>query len=305
MSVVSVEEAQPREPAPAGAGVRIFTRAPVTPGWIADRLLPAVRELREAGPAEPRLRYGWLGGPHVDVVAGTAPAGGWAAFAGSLDAGPPAADCLAPRDYLDQARIRGRLEAVPPPYLPMREHGAIELVPAADVATGPVAAAESLLSVPMCDTIDAVARNPGDARTVLTEMFVALADAHPRGFAHGVAGFREYAGAFLERWGPDRDLRRGFATRLAAERPVLRDAAERLRAGTAGPLATAWAAGFAAARDVFSAAAEPGGPAAETLSPADDPALRSVIEVFHGQLHLLTVTQAQRYYMYYAVGEAQ
>ncbi|MEU0967527.1 hypothetical protein ABZ357_19605 [Streptomyces sp. NPDC005917] len=95
--------------------------------------------MRDRGGAVVRLRRGWLHGPHVDII-GRGALGQelpWDAIARQLDAGPlPGDRALDEETYLAQAREFGRLEAVPPPYLPMREHGEVDFLGPHDVAPG-------------------------------------------------------------------------------------------------------------------------------------------------------------------------
>ncbi|MFD6619686.1 hypothetical protein ACFWFB_31060 [Streptomyces albidoflavus] len=75
-------------------GVRLHTRMPVTPAWLARYVVPAARELSGRGVPGVQVRRGWLHGPHIDLLApaggGGAPVGGvdWAAVSAGLDAGP-------------------------------------------------------------------------------------------------------------------------------------------------------------------------------------------------------------------------
>ncbi|WP_405477749.1 FAD-dependent monooxygenase [Streptomyces sp. NBC_00009] len=72
-------------------GVRLHTRMPVTPGWLARHVVPGARALSERGTPAVQLRRGWLHGPHVDVLAlALAVPGGpdWTEVGDLLDAGP-------------------------------------------------------------------------------------------------------------------------------------------------------------------------------------------------------------------------
>ena len=108
---------------PAGqGGVRLYTRGPVSHAWLARYAVPAWQRASEGGRRLAHLRRGWRYGPHVDLVVDGASPAQLRDLAQGLDAGPaPAAgEAVTETDYLPMARELGRLEAVPPPYLPMR-----------------------------------------------------------------------------------------------------------------------------------------------------------------------------------------
>jgi hypothetical protein len=237
-------------------GVRLFTRAPVTLPWLARSVVPVARGLHEDGQLGVRLRRGWLHGAHIDVLArgamGRTPA--WAGLAAGLDAGPLDPEkAVGEETYLAQAREFGRLEAVPPPYLPMAEHGAVELLGPADVAARDAGlqdlpeldVVESVLCGPLPGAIEELAGHPALGPVRLVEAFAALADAHFLGLAHGVFSFRSHAEAFLAWAGPSMDMRPVFAHRLAGEADLLRPAIEQRLRGDAGPAAAAWRTAFA------------------------------------------------------------
>src|SRR5699024_3519801 len=69
-------------------GVRLYTRAPFTLGWLSDAVLPLVHRANGPGPDRVYLRRGWLHGPHVDVVGTEDTAGDWRDLAAAWDAGP-------------------------------------------------------------------------------------------------------------------------------------------------------------------------------------------------------------------------
>ena len=238
-------------PADEVVGVRLFTRAPITLPWLARSIVPVARGLHQDGQPGVRLRRGWLHGSHVDVLArparGRAPA--WDDVAAGLDAGPlDPATAVGEETYLDQAREFGRLEAVPPPYLPMAAHGAVELLGPDDVAFRDAGMAglseldlvDSVLTVPLLSAIDELAARPALASTRLAEAFAALADAHYLGLAYGVFSFRSHAEAFLAWAAPTKDLRPVFAARLAGEVAALRPVVEQRLTGDVSAAAAAW-----------------------------------------------------------------
>jgi hypothetical protein len=238
------------------AGVRLFTRAPVTLGWLSRSVVPLARAVRDSGGAVVRLRRGWLHGPHVDII-GRGALGQelpWESLARQLDAGPlPGDRALDEETYLAQAREFGRLEAVPPPYLPMREHGEVEFLSPDDVAPGDpllhglreAEVVHGVLCPPLMNTIEELTRDPSLATTRLAEAFVALGDSYFLGLAHGAFSFRSHAEAFLAWAAPSKDMRPVFAARLAKEAPLLRTVVEQRLAGEVGPAAAEWRTAFA------------------------------------------------------------
>ncbi|WP_327430508.1 hypothetical protein [Streptomyces sp. NBC_01236] len=238
------------------AGVRLFTRAPVTLGWLSRSVVPLARAVRDSGGAVVRLRRGWLHGPHVDII-GRGALGQelpWETLARQLDAGPLLGDrALNEETYLAQAREFGRLEAVPPPYLPMREHGEVEFLGPDDVAPSDpllhglreAEVVHGVLCPPLMNTIEELTRDPSLATTRLAEAFVALGDSYFLGLAHGAFSFRSHAEAFLAWAAPSKDMRPMFATRLAKEAPLLRTVVEQRLAGEVGPAAAEWRTAFA------------------------------------------------------------
>ncbi len=98
------------------AGVRLYSRVPITPRWLAKTVLPVSRRLREDHRAALlHLRRGWLYGPHIDIVARSVPgrpaldwAGGIAAALDAFAEGPAVTD---EETYLAQAREMAAWEA--------------------------------------------------------------------------------------------------------------------------------------------------------------------------------------------------
>jgi hypothetical protein len=238
------------------AGIRLYTRGPVTLPWLSEHVVPVARRLHQEGHAVVRIRRGWLGGPHVDVIAyaGVGREPRWLELAREIDAGPlDPATALSEEAYLGQAREFGRLEAVPPPYLPMAEHGSIGFLD--PVTAGPRQQAlrglrawdivQSALTVPLLDTIDELAVHPGRGSLRLAEAFAALADSYSLGLAHGAFSFRSHAEAFFAWARPTKDVRPAFAARLDRERETLRPVVEQRLAGMVSPSAAAWRTAFA------------------------------------------------------------
>jgi hypothetical protein len=233
-------------------GVRLYTRAPVTVPWLSRTAVPVARKLQDSGFAIVYLRRGWLHGPHVDIVACGARRRGpeWSEIAEWLDAGEldPAA-ALPDETYLAQAREFGRLEAVPPPYLPLREHGAVEFLGPHDLTSAEPRLDQlrdicfNVMGKPLMGTIDELAGG-ADATVRLAEAFLALADTHFLGPAYGVFSLRSHVEAFLAWAAPTADARPAFAGRLAAESARLRPVVEQRLADRPSPTAAAWRTAF-------------------------------------------------------------
>ncbi|WP_329283271.1 hypothetical protein [Streptomyces sp. NBC_00691] len=262
MGVDALERTAVKPDSDGLTGVRLHTRMPVTPAWLARYVVPVARALNEAGAPAVQLRRGWLHGPHVDILARDAtgvPGGGpdWDGVARALDAGPldpPRA--LTEETYLDQAREFGRLEAVQPPYLPLREHGAVERIGGAD--GGPSAATardprlgrfrtvvHGALTPALLRTIDGLAGEPGTGTLRLAEAFVALADTHTLGLGYGVFSPRSHVEAFLAWAAPTKDVRPVFRQRLAQDAAALRRVVEQRLSGEVSATAAAWRTGLA------------------------------------------------------------
>ncbi|MGW0614126.1 hypothetical protein [Streptomyces sp. NPDC002788] len=263
------------------AGVRLYTRAPVTLAWLSATLVPLARSLRESTGTVVRLRRGWLHGPHVDVIGhnvlGRDP--DWESVARKLDAGPlPAARALDEETYLRQAREFGRLEAVPPPYLPMREHGEVEFLGRDDLVPADprlrtlreTEVVQGALTSPLLNTIEELARDPSLATTRLAEAFCALGDSYFLGLAYGAFSFRSHAEAFLAWAAPSKDMRPAFADRLAREAPLLRTVVEQRLAGDVGPAAAQWRTAFAYCTGVLDGAVREGRLTPATLDAIND-----------------------------------
>lgn len=235
------------------AGLRLHTRAPVTVPWLSRAVVPVARALQDNGFSIVYLRRGWLHGPHVDIVGRGARLGGahWPEIAGRLDAGElDPATALTDEAYLAQAREFGRLEAVPPPYLPLREHGAVDFLGPADLVSAEPRLDQlrdiscTVMAKPLLRTIDEVALGRADATVRLAEAFVALADTHVLGPAYGVFSLRSHVEAFLAWAAPTADARPAFAKRLAQESALLRPVVEQRLADEPGPAAAAWRTAF-------------------------------------------------------------
>lgn len=246
------------------AGVRLYSRVPITPRWLAKTVLPVSRRLREDHRAALlHLRRGWLHGPHIDIVARSVPgrpALDWAGIAAALDAGPAEGPAVTDEEtYLAQAREMGRLEGVAPPYLPMRDHGATEALSLSSVETWPQPLQDlrelalDQLDRPLTTTVEQLAGEPREAPVRIMEAFAALAAAHQHGAGNGAFSMRSHAEAFFAWAAARKDPRPAFAQRLAVDAPRLRPVVERALSGTPDHGTSAWARAFAYSMGAFDA----------------------------------------------------
>ena len=136
-------------------GVRVYLHSPVRRPYLAAVVAPEVHGLaRHFGAHRIHVRTGWRSAPHYELRA--EPRAGrpidWPAVAAALAEGataipPPAVDGAA---YLHTATELGRIEAVPPPYLPLQPHGATELLAPARRRAGPARRAARPRASPSC-----------------------------------------------------------------------------------------------------------------------------------------------------------
>ncbi|MFD0773778.1 hypothetical protein ACFQZ2_07545 [Streptomonospora algeriensis] len=233
-------------------GVRLYTRAPFTVGWLSGTVLPVVRRANGGGPDAVHVLRGWLHGTHVDVVGPDGAGIDWGAIADAWDAGPLDPDtALTEATYLDRAREFGRLENVEPPYLPVRAHGAAELLGPRPAGNGRSRLREleevvlRTLCRPLLSTAERMAADPSRATALLAEAYLALADTHAMGPSYGTFSFRSHAEGFFAWSSPRKDPRPAFAERLARDSAQIRPAAEQCLAGEPGPSAAQWRTAFA------------------------------------------------------------
>jgi hypothetical protein len=249
-------------------GLRLFTRTKVTPKWLCRAVVPAFRALQDDGTFILYVRRGWLHGPHVDLIAHDV-AGqrfSWANISARLDPGPlaPEEQALSEQTYLDQAREFGRLERVPPPYLPLRPHATVESLAASDVAlwSEPLDSmrkiALSRISRPLINTLERLADEPHAATIRVAEAFIAVANAHYLGAAFGVFSLRSHAEAFLAWASPRTDPRPAFGRRLVTDAPLLRPLVERILHDEPGPEAAGWQTAFGYCMGAFDGAVASG-----------------------------------------------
>ncbi|MEU1630989.1 hypothetical protein ABZ746_38260 [Streptomyces sp. NPDC020096] len=204
-------------------------------------------------------RRGWLHGPHADLVLrtpySTPPgieelSGLLRAAAGAVPASSGEPDEEA---YLRQARLLGRLEGEPGPYLPLEAHGSVRILtePRAAVTVNDP---RTVLAQARDDvrTMLTGALTPGESRTAdpgawtayLAGAFVEAAALVPGGLPLGSLSFRSHAEAFLATTAGTHDYRADFTARLDADRSVLAPLVrERMESGVPGaPGAGTWQA---------------------------------------------------------------
>ncbi len=246
-----------RPPRPEVVGLRVHTHTEITPAWVRDSVLPLWDDARAGGRQMVSLRRGWLGGPHVDIVAVGPGSSTWAALARTVDAGPAPETPLSPEDYLDRARVRGQLENVAPPYLPLREHGSAILLDRPAVERGHPATArlsgvtEAVLAPAVVRSIRVVADEPSRLPTVLVDVLTTVADAHVLGAGYGTFSLRSHAEALLANWRHRGDFRAQFVARYAAQRAAVTRRVETILAGDGGGDVTAWRTALAYSRGVL------------------------------------------------------
>ncbi|MEV5437773.1 hypothetical protein AB0K80_17420 [Streptomyces sp. NPDC052682] len=275
MGVDAPERSAVRPDSAGLTGVRLHTRMPVTPAWLARYVVPVARKLGERGIPGVQVRRGWLHGPHIDVLApaGAGAPGGpgapadWSAVAAGLDAGPlDPSRALTEEVYLEQAREFGRLEAVEPPYLPLREHGVVLRIGPDDPALHSReprldalrTVVNGALTPPVLSMIEGLAEEPGSGTARLAEAFAALVDTHALGPAYGVFSPRSHVEAFLAWAAPRKDMRPVFRARLADEAPLIRAVVEQRLSGAVSPAAAQWRTAFAYSAGVLDSAVAAG-----------------------------------------------
>lgn len=239
-------------------GVRVYLHSPVRRGYLATVMAPLARRLAgQFGAQRVHVVTGWRFGAHFDLMGYPDPARpiDWEEVAQALVEGsrryPPPADCGDEEHYLRTATLLGRIEAVPPPYLPRRAHGHTELL-----APGPAdrlgelkAAGLAHLFAPL--TQAAATDAEGALLAQVADAFVALADAHPHGLRFGSFSLRSHAEAFFHWAAPAADYRRAFDNRMGKDRAVLEELVRRFRDGAPSPSAASWARAFHACRADF------------------------------------------------------
>ena len=313
------------------SGARVYLRCPTRRDYIARVVAPLCGALaQEVGATRIHLSTGWHFGPHLDLRA--EPTAGrpleWGAVAGSLAAGAsqyqPEVAC-SDAEYLKVATALGRIEGVPPPYLPRQPHGHIELLAPHNDR---LATLQQIGRAHLLDPLLATAGASGDRVSLaqVAEAFLALADSHPYGVRFGTFSLRSHAEAFFHWTGRDADCRGAFAARLGKDHAVLEELVRRVQAGRLSDGAAAWAQAFhrcqadfagqvtdddldrpvvgtprPAGRSPFHDAVDASGVLATT--PAWFAGFRLTINLFYQLLPALDVSPAQRFYLCYALAE--
>lgn len=209
-------------------GLRIHSHTSITPQWLASAAVPVWREAHDGGRRRVVLRRGWVGGPHVEIVASgpgaaTAP---WRSLARQADAGPAPDRPLDSAAYLDTARERGRLENVPPPYLPLQAHGAVTLLTQDAQGDGSSFAelrtlVDAALAPAVVGLVAEAAQSPASTPARLVGLLTTVAQVHLLGAGYGTFSLRSHAEALLSWLAPSKDLRPAFQERYAAQREAL------------------------------------------------------------------------------------
>jgi hypothetical protein len=300
-------------------------------GPLVDRLA-AGRGVRRV-----RVVTGWRFGPHFDLCA-DADHGrpiDWRRVGRALAEGARRHPAAGGReeleaDYLRRATLLGRMEAVPPPYLPRRAHGAVELLPTAEPDRLSALRATGLSHL-LTPVIEAAATEPDGALLArVAEAFLALAATHPHGIRFGTFSLRSHAEAFLHWAAPDADYRALFEERLGKDRAVLEWLVRRIHDGEASEPTARWVdafhnclaefAGQVTNDDLDALTSPTAGPARRSEGPSpfhaamnasgviDDPpawfaGYRLTINLFYQLLPALDVSPVQRFYLCHAIAE--
>lgn len=319
-------------------GARVYLRTPSRRAYLARVIGPLADHLA-ADRAAQRVRVvtGWRFGPHFDLFADADPERqiDWHTTGRALAEGarrhPAAGGPEEPeQNYLRRAVLLGQIEGVPPPYLPRRPHGAVDLLPTDDGGrlSALRAAGLSLLRVPFIEAAATV--HDGALLARVAEAFLALAASHPYGMRFGTFSLRSHAEAFLHWAAPDADYRALFEERLGKDRAVLEWLVRRMHDGVAGEPTARWADAFhnclaeftgEVTNDDLDALTPPSaGPTRRGDGPSpfhaainasgviDDPpawfaAYRLTINLFYQLLPALDVSPLQRFYLCHAIAE--
>lgn len=261
-------------------GLRVHTQGEVTTAWLREYVLPAWESATDGGRRLVWLRRGWLGGPHVDIV-GVGPSGkgaSWAELARSVEAGPRPTTAMDPAEYLERARVRGRLENVSPPYLPLQDHGTtVALTSAAleqgDSALGPLRqVTDAVLAPALVRSVGTVADDPTRLSMVVLEVLTSIAQSHALGAGYGTFSLRSHTEALLANWSPHGELRAEFARRYQAQRDTVVTRLSTLLEGDGGGDITAWRTALAYSRGVIDETVRRGDLTNEMVDAAGAPA---------------------------------
>ncbi len=328
----------------AVTGARVYLHSAVRRGYLASVVAAVAQDLRLQGAVQVHVVTGWRFGPHFDLRASGGGPGGpidWAPVAQDLADGasrfPAIPDAAGHKEYLRTAALLGRIESVPPPYLPLRPHGHIELLPAdpSPVWQGRLgilrATGLAHLLAPLTDAARSEAEGALLAR--VAEAFLALAASHPHGVRFGTFSFRSHAEAFFHWAGPGADYRASFQRRMERDRAVLEELVGRVRDACPSDPARQWQHAFHRALADFTdqvtdadldRAAPAVGPASRGVTGAagasafhravaasgviDQPpawfaGYRLLINLFYQLLPALDISPVRRFYLCHAIAE--
>lgn len=276
--MVKLEHGAAKNMPPEPVGFRWYLHSSLPTSWLAKEVMPAIRYLRytEYIPVV-NVRRGWLHGTHLEVIAHTddgrpVP---WPHVLVRLR--PPNEETTlahTEKGYIERARELGRLEQKDEPYLPLHPHGTFEWLANSDLRPWP-GQAQTLRERALTRMIDsmAVTLEPDDQAgladtaplSVVAEIMLAVADAHPARIPYGVFSFRSHGEAFLNWSLAVSDPRPEFGRRLAADRPALRALVERMLAGTDTRNSASWRRTASYCTGLFDSAVLAGSLTPETL----------------------------------------
>jgi hypothetical protein len=287
--------------------------------------------LTDGAASQVHLGTGWRFGPHLELRAAGCTPTDWDAVAAALARGarnfPCPSAATSEARYLRSAAALGRIEGIPPPYLPCRPHGHTETVALGARRLERLRGLGGMhLRAPLVAT--AAAGSDGAVLSRVAEALTALADTHPHGMRFGTFSLRSHAEAFFHWAGPAAPYRAAFDARMEHDRPALEATVHRQRHGATTAAALAWRQAFQACQADFegrvTAADLASAPVAGDLSGARGAspfhaavaasgvidgapewfdAYRLTINLFYELLPALDVSPVQRFYLCYAIAE--
>jgi hypothetical protein len=319
---------------PEPTGFRWYLHSSLPVSWLAKDVIPALAYLRETERMPVvNLRRGWLHGAHLEVIAHSddGRAVPWPQVIVRLRA--PSEETSASHTeeaYLARARELGQLEQVPGPYLPYQPHGTFEWLAQSDLPQWPGRAQvlrERTLTR-MLDSLAVTLALGGAASasevaplTVVAEIMLATADAHPLRISRGALSYRSHAEAFLRQSPAASNSLPDFQRKLASDAPILRPLVERMFAGGDTKNSASWRRTAAYCMGLFDSAVLAEELTPQTLDEISDRAggarplgfndeqpgwftsYRLLLNLQYAQLPLLGVSPRQYYYLCWAIAE--
>jgi hypothetical protein len=319
---------------PEPTGFRWYLRSSLPLSWLAKDFMPALEYLRETEQMPVvNIRRGWLHGAHLEVIANShdgrpVP---WPQVIVRLRA--PREETSVPyaeEGYLSRARELGRLEQQPGPYLPYRPHGTFEWLATSDLQRWPGSAQllrERALTW-MFDSLavtlalgGAASSGEADPLTMVAEIMLAVADAHPLRIPHGAFFYRSLAEAFLRRSLPAADPLAEFRRGLAGDASTLQPLVKRMLAGGDTRSSASWRRTAAYCMGLFDSAVLASELTPRALDEMSDtpgvalpagigeqppgwlPSYQLLLNLLYAQLPLLGVSPSQYYYLCWALAE--